>query len=119
MLPPIPWPGPRAINAMPQNPLMPAAAGALMPAVMDRIMNNRPSPSPALICKTCGHEWGSHKDGRCAHLFGMEGDFAHICGCSPDERGELYPPLPGELGPAIGGIAATVAAAAVMMSIRR
>ena len=121
MLPPRPWPvpTPRAASQVPE-PTSAALNGPLMPAVVDQIMGNRYGDDPEMphICKTCGHSWKGHIDGRCKHLFGMEGDFAHICGCSPDEREVLYPLLPGELGQSVG-MAAAVAAVATMLAIRR
>jgi len=133
MMPPRPWPAPGAASDGAATPSAgaentafgwTALARPLMPALTDRIMGLRSDEiEMPHVCRTCGHLWKSHVDGRCAHLFGMEGDFAHLCGCSPDEREVLYPLLPGELGPAqaqpIGIAAAVAAVAAVTIALRR
>lgn len=114
VMPPRPWPEPLVpqiqglasmIGPQAQQGLT-SPMGPLMPALVDRIMGARTADDIEMphICKTCGHAWKAHVNERCVHLFGMEGDFAHVCGCSPDERQVLYPLLPGELGPEPAGI---------------
>jgi len=145
VMPPRPWPLPTDLRSSPlwttPNPAMPATASQIMgmpasasvasigPAIagIGGMAGQGVAPHEtgdvSADCKTCGHLWRLHENGRCGHLFGMEGAFAHVCGCGPDEREVLYPLLPGELGPAptepIGMAAAVAAVAAVALAIRR
>lgn len=49
----------------------------------------------APLCSECGHEGEKHEpDGRCAHVFGIEGTETHWCGCEasvPAGDGTLSP----------------------------
>src|ERR1043166_229702 len=38
------------------------------------------------LCIICGHDGTGHSAGRCSHIFGMEGDYAHVCGCEGDRE---------------------------------